>query len=101
MPTSIEINGEPEQNVVQNPHPTFVFLSCEKNKIKSILKKTHSIPIVSDVKEVEGIYDMVIRLDSHSFDEIKKVVVEKIRIMDGVRTCLTLQDQDHLRLFRD
>ena len=56
---------------------------------------------MSDVKQVEGIYDVVIRLDSSSFDEIKKVIVEKIRTVDGVRTCLTLQDQEHLAIFRE
>ena len=82
-------------------NPTFVLLSCEKNAIKSVLKKINSIPMVSDIKHVEGIYDIVIRLDSPSFDEIKKVIVDKIRTVNGVRTCITLQDQDHLQLFRD
>ena len=57
--------------------------------------------MVSDIKQVEGIYDIVIRLNSSSFDEIKKVIVENIRTVEGVRTCLTLHDQDHLQLFRD
>ena len=77
------------QNVIENP--TFVLLSCEKNAIESILKKIRVISIVSDVKQVEGMYDVVIRLDSTSFEEIKKVIVKKIRIMDGVRTCITLE----------
>jgi len=77
------------QSVIETP--TFVLLSCEKNQIKSILEKIRDIPIMSDVKQVEGMYDVVIRLDSTSMDEIKKVIVEKIRIMDGVRTCITLE----------
>ena len=99
MPISIGVNSEPKRNAMQ--HHTFVLLSCEKNSIKSILKEINSIPIVSDIKEVEGMYDLVVRLDSSSFDETKKAVVEKIRIIEGVRTCLMLQDQDHLQLFRN
>ncbi len=78
-----------EQNFTENP--TFVLLSCEKNTIESIIEKIRLISIVSDVKQVEGMYDVVIRLDSNSFEEIKKVIVEKIRVMDGVRTCITLE----------
>ena len=77
------------QSLIQNP--TFVLLSCEKNKINLILKKIRLISIASDVKHVEGVYDIVVRLDSTSFDEIKKVIVEEIRTLAGVRTCITLQ----------
>ncbi|MCA9820687.1 MAG: hypothetical protein KC440_08165 [Nitrosarchaeum sp.] len=80
---------EERQNITGNP--TFVLLSCEKNATESIIKKIRLIPITSDVKQVEGMYDIVIRLDCTSFGEAKKVIVEKIRIMDGVRTCITLE----------
>ena len=85
---STEIVKE-EQNFTESP--TFVLLSCEKNITESIIEKIKLISIVSYVKQVEGMYDIVIRLDSTSFEEIKKVIVEKIRIMDGVRTCITLE----------
>jgi len=71
--------------------PTFVLLSCEKNETKPILEKIRLIPIVSDIKQVEGMYDVVIRLDSASFAEIERIIVKKIRMMYGVRTCITLQ----------
>ena len=37
-------------------------------------------------------YDVVIRLYFISIDKIKKVVVEKIRVVDCVRICITLKD---------
>jgi len=66
-------------------------LSCEKNETKPILEKIRLIPIVSDIKQVEGMYDVVIRLDSASIAEIERIIVKKIRMMYGVRTCITLQ----------
>jgi DNA-binding Lrp family transcriptional regulator len=72
-------------------NPTFVLLGCEKGLAKNICEKIARVPTVTDVKCVEGVYDMVIRLDSHSFDEIKKAIIERIRTMDGVQTCITLQ----------
>ena len=72
-------------------NPTFVLLGCEKGLAKNICKKIVRVPTVTDVKCVEGMYDMVIRLDSPSFDEIKKAIIERIRTMDGVLTCITLQ----------
>jgi len=82
-------NTTKEQNFKENP--TFVLLSCEKNKAKAIVEKMRCLSIVSEVKLVEGMYDVVIRLDSPSFEEIKKVIVENIRGIEGVRTCITLE----------
>ena len=64
-------------------------LNCEKTQLSQLLKKL-DLFTVSDVKHVEGMYDAVIRLNSHSFDEIKKIIAEKIGMMDDVQTCITL-----------
>ena len=64
------------KNTINKNHnfhnPTFVLFCCEKESTKSIIKKIKTISIVSEVKQVIGIYDIVIQLDSNSFDEIKK-----------------------------
>lgn len=75
---------------------TFVLLECEEKMIASIIEKIKLIPIVSDVKQVQGAYDIVICLEAPSYT-IQQTVVEKIRIIKGVRTGITLHEIKSLR----
>jgi hypothetical protein len=56
----------------------------------SILEKIRLIPIVSDVKHVEGVYDIIARLDTPSYDTMKQTVAY-IRTIGGIKSGITLQ----------
>ncbi len=76
---------------------TFVLLECEEKMIASIIEKVRLIPIVSDVKQVQGVYDIVICLEALSYDTIQQTIVEKIRVINGIRTGITLHGIKSLR----
>ena len=56
----------------------------------SIKEELEDIPTVVDVKETEGMYDIVLVMKSDSVEEIKQTIVNKIRLIDGIRSSLTL-----------
>ena len=68
----------------------FVLLGCERRMMESVIEQIKSIPIVSDVKPVEGFYDIVVRLEAESHHTINQEI-EKIRLIDGIKTCIILQ----------
>ena len=78
-------------HIVTKSNPSFVLVSSDSDKhAHKIIEKISKIDLVSQVVQVEGMYDLVVRIESDSVDKIKDVIANKIRHIDGVRTCLSL-----------
>ena len=76
---------------VAKSNPTFVLINSDnENYTHKIMAKISKIDSVSQVMQVEGMYDLVARIESDSVDKIKDIVGNKIRSIEGVRTCLSL-----------
>ena len=74
-------------------NPSFVLVSCDENSTEAVRKELESIPLVK-VNVVEGMYELVVKIESDSIQEIKNLIASKIRCINGVRTCLTLFGED-------
>ena len=72
---------------------SFVLLTCDGTKLISIINELKNIPIVSDVQQVQGMYDVIVQLNSTSNSTVKENTQTKIRYIDGVRSTLTLLGQ--------
>lgn len=75
---------------VTSPDPTFVLISSDIKGVERIKKQISKIPVVSDLTEVAGMYDLIIRIESNSPSEIKDIIANKIRSIDDVRSCMSL-----------
>lgn len=75
---------------LNKPPPSFVLVSSDTQSTKEIKDQISKIPLVSEVIVVGGMYDLVIKIESESSNEIKDVIANKIRNVEGVRTCLSL-----------
>ena len=79
-----------DQHIAKS-NPSFVLVISDSDKrTHKIIEKISKIDLVSQVVQVEGMYDLVVRIESDSVDKIKHVIANKIRHIDGVRTCLSL-----------
>ncbi len=65
--------------------------------IKTIPMKEHSayneLMRVREVLEVHplfGAYDLIVKIEADSFDNLGKILVEKIRVLDGIDDTKTL-----------
>ena len=70
--------------------PSFVLLVCDHHATDSVMEKICSLSTVTSVRKVEGLYDLLVVIRSESTQRIKQTIADKIRTIDGVRTCLTL-----------
>jgi DNA-binding Lrp family transcriptional regulator len=70
----------------------FVMVNCDLgiefeqdavNKLKNMLG-------VIDVSEVNGVYDIVVKITSDTFDSLKETITRDIRTVDVVRSTMTL-----------
>jgi len=68
----------------------FVLISCDHNLVSDVTLGLSLLPTVSEVKRVDGLYDLFVKLKPSDVEKTKQVIANKIRSMNGVRTCLTL-----------
>ena len=68
----------------------YVLLQCDEGTEKRVLKEIKQIDEVKEAYETFGPYDAIIKIQSNSPQEIKRVFNEKIHGLYGIRSTLTL-----------
>ena len=69
---------------------SYVLIVCEVGAEKSILAELKSLESVKEISGLFGSYDIIVKLEATSEEELKDVVVSKIRNLKNIRTTLTL-----------
>ncbi len=67
----------------------FVLLTSELDFEREVLKALKSIPEVKEVHRLYGVYDILIRMEADTREDLKELVNE-IRHMEKVRSTLTM-----------
>ena len=67
----------------------FVLLDCEIGSEDTVFDELMTINGVSNVYRTQAVYDMIVKLESSTQDELRKSIVE-IRRIDAVQSSLTL-----------
>lgn len=68
----------------------FVLINTDMGSELEVTKQLESVKVVSDVYGVYGVYDLVLRLEADSLDEIKDAIGQHIRTIKGVKSTLTM-----------
>jgi DNA-binding Lrp family transcriptional regulator len=68
----------------------YVLINYKIGAEKNILNKLKTIPGVIEASEVNGVYDIVVKIASNSLDKLKGIITRDIRTIDTVRSTMTL-----------
>jgi len=68
----------------------FVLLNVETGEEKEVLEDIRKIPEVKASHMVYGVYDIVAMLESDTIENLREMVVKKIRQLDNVRSTMTM-----------
>jgi DNA-binding Lrp family transcriptional regulator len=68
----------------------YVLINYEIGAEQNILNKLKNVPGIVEVSEVNGIYDIVVKIASDNLDSLKETITRHIRAIDTVRSTLTL-----------
>ena len=68
----------------------YVLINYEIGAEQNILNKLKNVPGIVEVSEVNGIYDIVVKIASDNLDSLKETMTQHIRTIDTVRSTLTL-----------
>lgn len=68
----------------------FVLVSTVPGKEHEVYNKISKLEHVVEIHPLFGEYDLIVKIDAKDFSELGKVVVEKIRTIEGVIDTKTL-----------
>lgn len=70
----------------------FILITCESGKEISIIEELESFDKVKEVQGTMGAYDIIVKLESSTDEEIQKAITTQIRKIDNIRSTLTLKE---------
>jgi len=68
----------------------YILISCEVGTEESILVELKSLESVKEISGLFGSYDIIVKLEVTSEENLKDIVVSKIRNLKKIRTTVTL-----------
>jgi DNA-binding Lrp family transcriptional regulator len=68
----------------------FLFINAELLFIEDVLNKLEEVPEIVDVYKVQGIYDIIARVNSDTEEKLKELVSERIRRIDRITGTVTV-----------
>lgn len=68
----------------------FLFINAELLFIEDVINKLKEVPEIVDVFKVQGIYDIIARVNSDTEEKLKELVSERIRRIDRITGTVTV-----------
>jgi len=68
----------------------FVLINCELGSESQVISDLKTIDCVKNVHGVFGAYDFLITVECNQLEELRQLIMEKIRKIDNVRSTITL-----------
>ena len=68
----------------------FLLINVDPGTQTKVFKEMKSIPIVKKVHLTYGVFDIVVRVEAETQEELKKAITYEIRALRHVRSTLTM-----------
>lgn len=68
----------------------YILINYEIGTENKILNRLNNLPGVIEVNEVNGIYDIIVKLRSDNLDDIRETITKHIRTIKTIRSTMTL-----------
>ena len=67
----------------------YVLIQTEVGKAAQVAEEIAGIPGIVSADDVTGPYDVIVRAESESVDELGRMVVSRVQLIDGITRTLT------------
>ena len=78
------------QQATMKMFTAFVLVNVDLGKEEEVLAKLRKTEGVKEAKQLFGLYDIIVKIEAVSEEDLKVVLRERIRTLDRVRSTLTL-----------
>ncbi len=68
----------------------YVLINYDFGTEEKFLDKLKNVPGVMEVSEVNGVYDIVVKIASQTLDSLKDTITRHIKTIDTIRSTMTL-----------
>lgn len=68
----------------------YVLINADMGAEEDVLKQLRQTPGVKEAYLVYGVYDIIVKVESESMEEVKEIITWKIRRLEKVRSTLSL-----------
>jgi DNA-binding Lrp family transcriptional regulator len=68
----------------------YILINYEIGTEDKILNRLKSLPGIIEVNEVNGIYDIIMKITSDNLDDIREIITKQIRTIKTIRSTMTL-----------
>ncbi|NLD78675.1 MAG: Lrp/AsnC family transcriptional regulator [Acidimicrobiales bacterium] len=68
----------------------YILIQTEVGKAASVAEGIREIPGVIAADDVTGPYDVVVRVQAESMDELGRLVVSRVQMLDGITKTTTM-----------
>jgi DNA-binding Lrp family transcriptional regulator len=68
----------------------YILINYEIGAEDGILDRLKNLPGVVEVSELNGIYDIIVKISSDNLDNIKETIIKHIRTIKTIRSTMTL-----------
>jgi DNA-binding Lrp family transcriptional regulator len=67
----------------------YVLIQTEVGKAASVASKVGDIPGVVAAEDVTGPYDVIVQAEAESVDDLGKMIVSRVQLIEGITRTLT------------
>ena len=68
----------------------YILISCELGSEKALIDELKTFEGVKEVLGTYGIYDIIVKVESHSEHKLREIITWKIRKMNHIKSTITL-----------
>ena len=67
----------------------YILIQTEVGKASAVVQAVRPLPGVVQADDVTGPYDVILRTEADSIDELGRMVVSQVQLVDGITRTLT------------
>lgn len=67
----------------------YILIQTEVGRAAAVAQKIAGLPGVTNSEDVTGPYDVIVRAEAETMDDLGKLVVARIQVIDGITRTLT------------
>lgn len=67
----------------------YILIQTEVGKASAVVEAIRSLPGVIEADDVTGPYDVIVKSEADTMDDLGKMVVSQVQLVDGITRTLT------------